>query len=203
MGAYTPHAENALKIARSRGIARARDFRAAGIPAVYLDRLCKQGQLVRLARGLYQLPENSGTDAAHNLAEAARLMPHGVISLLSALRLHGLTTQLPHAVWITLRHKSRAPIAPPFSLEIVRATGPAFSAGIEHVEIESVSVPVYNAAKTIADCFKHRRRVGLDIAVEALRDALRQRKATPADLWRYATMNRVSNTMRPYLEALT
>jgi predicted transcriptional regulator of viral defense system len=199
----TSNSELTLKIARERGIARARDFTAAGIPTVYLQRLCRDGRLVRLARGLYQLPEFEGSSAAHNLAEAARLAPQGVISLLSALRHHGLTTQLSHAVWLTLPHKSRVPKAAPFPLEIVRATGPALTGGVEHAEIEGVSVPIYGVAKTVADCFKHRRRVGLDVAVEALRDALQKHKTIQAEVWKYAAANRVGNVMRPYIEALS
>ena len=195
--------EKALRIARKRGIARARDFRAAGIALVTLKRLCDQGRLVRLARGLYQLPEFQGAHAEHDLAQAARLAPRGVISLLSALRHHGLTTQLPHAVWLTLPRQTRKPKAAPFALEVTRATGRALSAGIERIEIEGVPVSIYGVAKTVADCFKHRRRVGLDVAIEALRDAMRNRKTTPAEIWRYAAIDRVTNTIRPYLEALS
>jgi len=196
-------AERALALAKERGIARARDFRAGGIPLVYLKRLCDDGRLVQLGRGLYQIPELVGSDAAHNLAEAARLVPNGIVCLLSALRHHGLTTQLPSAVWLTIPHKARSPKAPQFLLEIVRATEPAFSAGVEHTQIEGVSVPIYGAAKTVADCFKYRRRIGADVAVEALRGAVRLRKSTPAELMKYGAINRVANVMRPYLEAMT
>lgn len=195
-------ADRALALARERGIARARDFRAAGIPLVYLKRLCEDGRLMQLGRGLYQIPELAGTDASHNLAEAARLIPSGIVSLISALNYHALTTQIPHAVWLTIPPKARTPKATSFRLEVVRATEPAFSAGVERVEIEGVQVPIYSAAKTIADCFKYRRRVGADVAVEALRDALRLRKATPSELMRYAAIDRVANVMRPYLEAI-
>ena len=198
----TPLAERALEIARQRGIARAQDFRVAGIPPSYLTRLAKQGKLVRLGRGLYQLADFPGSSADHDLAEAARVIPHGVVSLVSALRLHGLTTQLPGSVWMTLAHKARAPKSTPFRVEIVRASGEVFSSGLTVVRIEGVDVPVYDAAKTVADCFKHRRRVGLNVAVEALRDALKDRKATRAAIWHYARICRVQNIMRPYLEAL-
>jgi predicted transcriptional regulator of viral defense system len=202
MTARPPLAERVRAIARDRGIARARDFRAAGVPPSTITRLCERGDLVRLGRGLYQLAEADDIDAAHSLAEAARLAQHGVVSLLSALRLHELTTQLPHAVWMTFPHKARAPRTMPFRLEVVRASGAAFTAGRRTIRIEGVDVPVYDPAKTIADCFKHRRRVGLDVAVEALRDGLRGRKVSHADLWRYAKICRVQNVMRPYLEAL-
>lgn len=195
--------DRAIAIARSRGIARARDFLEAGISPASIARLCEQGQLVRLARGLYQLADADDIDAAHSLAEAARLAPHGVIALVSALQYHGLTTQLPHAVWICFHHKARIPRTLPFRIEAVRASGEAFEAGRMTAEIEGVAVPIYDPAKTIVDCFKYRSRVGLDVAIEALRDGLRQRKVTRTDLSRYAVICRVQNVMRPYLESLS
>jgi predicted transcriptional regulator of viral defense system len=194
--------QRALSIARQRGIARAQDFRAAGIPPAYLTRLCQRGKLQRLARGLYQLADPEHMEASHSLAEAARLAPHGVVSLLSALQHHELTTQLPRAVWVTFHHKARAPATFPFKVEVVRASGEAFTAGRTDVAIEGVKVPIYDAAKTIVDCFKYRSRVGLDVAIEALRDGIRRRKATRADIMRYAKVCRVQNVMRPYLETL-
>lgn len=194
--------ERALQLTRTRGIARARDFKAAGIPLVYLKRLTDSGELVRLGRGLYQDPERVGEDIDHDLAEAVRRVPNGVISLISALRRHGLTTQLPHAVWMTIPHKARTPNVQELRLEIVRATGDALTAGVEHIRVEGVDVPIYGVAKTIADCFKHRRHVGEDVAVEALRDALRQRKTTVSELMRYARIDRVFGKIEPYIRAL-
>lgn len=199
---HSNHRERALNLVRARGIVRARDFKAAGIPLVYLRRLTDTGDLARLGRGLYQDPERSGEDVAHDLAEAARLVPHGIISLVSALRYHGLTTQLPHAVWMTIPHKARTPSPMGLRLEIVRATGETLSAGIEHTQIEGVDVPVYGVAKTVADCFKHRRHVGEDVAIEALRDALRQRKATPSELMKFAAIDRVTSRMEPMIKAM-
>ena len=194
--------ERALSLTRARGIARARDYTAAGIPLIYVKRLTESGELVRLGRGLYQDPERVGEDIAHNLAEAARAVPKGVVSLISALRHHGLTTQLPHAVWMTIPHKARTPKAGGMPLEIVRATGEVLTAGVEHVEVEGVDVPIYGVAKTIADCFKHRRHVGEDVTIEALREALRQRKTTVSELMHYAKIDRVTERIRPYLKAL-
>ena len=197
-----PPAERAIEIVRKRGIARARDFQAAGIPRTYLSRLCDQGRLVKLGRGLYQAADFEAFHAGHDLAQVVRLVPHGVICLLSALRHYDLTTQLPHAVWIMVEHKARMPRIAAIPCEVVRASGPAFTTGRETVTIEGVKVAVTSPAKTVADCFKYRRRVGLDIAVEALKESLRQRKATRADLWLFAGTCRVRPIMKPYLEAL-
>ena len=197
-----PVRQRALGLARARGVARARDFKGAGIPHVYLKRLTEAGELVRLARGLYQDPEHVGEDAEHDLAQAARLVPKGVVSLLSALKHHGLTTQLPHAVWMTIPHKARTPKAQGPRLVIVRATGEVMTAGVEHITVEGVDVPIYGVAKTVADCFKHLRLVGEDVAIEALRDALRQRKTTPGELLRFAAIDRVSVRMAPFIKAL-
>jgi predicted transcriptional regulator of viral defense system len=194
--------ERALALVRGRGIARARDFSAAGIPLAYLKRLTDDGDLLRLGRGLYQDPDRAGRDVAHNLAEAARLVPNGVISLVSALRHHGLTTQLPHAVWMTIPHKARTPKADGLRLEIVRATGAVLTEGVEHVIIEGVETPIYNVPKTVADCFKHRRHVGEDVAIEALKDALRLNKTTIPDLMRYAEIDRVGERLGAYVRAL-
>jgi predicted transcriptional regulator of viral defense system len=196
------HRDRALSLIQDRGIARARDFKAAGVPLAYLKRLTDAGDLVRLSRGLYQDPKRVGEDVAHDLAEAARLVPGGVISLVSALRYHGLTTQLPHAVWMTIAHKARTPNVASPRLEIVRATGKVLTAGVEHIRIEGVTVPIYGAAKTVADCFKHRRHIGEDVAIEALRDALAQKKASPAELLDYATIDRVRNRIEPYIKAM-
>jgi predicted transcriptional regulator of viral defense system len=192
----------ALDVVRTLGIARARDFVAAGVPPVYLKRLTDAGDLVRLQRGLYQEPERVGENIAHDLAEASRRVPKGVISLISALRFHSLTTQLPNAVWMTLRHGARTPKMDAFRLEIVRATDPVWNAGIERHMIEGVEVPIYGVAKTVADCFKHRRQVGEDVALEALRDALRQGKASAGEIMHHAAIDRVGTRIEPYLRAL-
>jgi predicted transcriptional regulator of viral defense system len=181
---------------------RARDFKAEGIPLVYLKRLTDAGVLVRLGRGLYQDPERVGENLAHDLAAAVRLVPNGVISLVSALRHHELTTQLPHAVWMTIPHKARTPHAQGLRFEVVRATGEVLTAGVERVRIEGVEVPIYGVAKTIADCFKHRRHVGDDVAIEALRDALRHRKTNTSELMKYAAIDRVTERMAPYVKAV-
>ncbi|MQB04536.1 transcriptional regulator [Agrobacterium tumefaciens] len=193
--------ELALELAKSRSILRARDFRSAGVPLVYLKRLTASGDLVQLGRGLYQDPDRVGEHVAHDLAEAARLMPNGVVCLISALRQHELTTQLPHTVWMMISHKARTPKDPPFPLKVVRASGSAFTSGIETASIEGVDVPIYGVAKTVADCFKYRCLVGEDVAIEALRDALRYRKATPSEIMRYAAIDRCAARVEPLVRA--
>jgi len=190
----------ALEVARQRGIARARDFAAAGIPRVYLQRLRDEGLLIQAGRGLYQLPE-AEFSAAHSLAEAARIVPRGTICLLSALQYHGLTTQTPHEIWMLLASKDWAPKSSSIAIKVVRASGAGLTAGIELHIIENVPVPITVPAKTVADCFKHRSKVGLDVAIEALKDCVRTKRATADELWRYAAICRVQNVMRPYLEA--
>lgn len=193
--------DRALSLAKERGIARARDFDAAGVPRAYLRRLQDQGLLVRMGRGLYQLADME-ISPSHSLAEAAQAVPHGTICLLSALKFHELTTQLPHQVWLLIGHKKWAPKNPPVSLRIIRASGEALTAGVERHVIEQVEVPITNPAKTVADCFKYRSQVGLDVAIEALRDCIRTRRAAVDDLWRFAAVDRVQNVIRPYMEAI-
>src|SRR5579883_883559 len=193
--------DRALAVARTRGVARARDFTAAGIAPIDLKRLTQEGRLVRLGRGLYQLAD-AELAATHSLAETARDVPHGVICLLSALQFHELTTQTPHEVWVMIGLRKWAPTKPPVRLRIVRATGESLTAGVEHHTIEGVAVPVYEPAKTVADCFKYRSKVGLDVAIEALRDCRRRRLCTVDRLWHFARICRVQNVMRPYMEAL-
>ncbi len=190
-----------LSLARRTGVIRPADLRAVAIAPVYLTRLVRSGALVRVGRGLYSLAEGSPT-ADRTVVEAARHVPRGVICLLSALRLHGLTTQMPPAVWIAIDVKARRPVASGPPLEIVRMSGPALTGGIEERAIEGVRVRVYGPAKTVADCFKFRNKIGLDVAIEALRD-YRRRRASVDELLRYAQICRVARVMRPYLEALS
>jgi len=161
----------------------------------------RHGALTQPSRGLYQLA-NAEHSAEHSLAEAAKAAPSGVVALLSALQFHGLTTQTPHAVWMLMASKAWAPTKPPVRLKIIRASGEALTAGIKHHRIDGVSVPITTPAKAVADCFKHRSKVGLDVALEALRDALRRKRATADEIWRCAVADRVATVMRPYLENL-
>jgi predicted transcriptional regulator of viral defense system len=193
------HKDRALALAHDQGVVRAREFDAKGVPRVTLRRLVNEGILTQPSRGLYQLAD-ADLSEAHSLAEAAKAAPSGVIALLSALQFHELTTQTPHTVWMLMPSKAWAPTKPPVRLRIIRASGQALTGGIKHHRIDGVSVPITTPAKTVADCFKHRSKIGLDVALEALRDALRRKRATTDEIWRFAVANRVGSVMRPYLE---
>jgi len=198
------HRDRAVEVAKRQGIARGRDFDAAGVPRVYLQRLRDEGVFIQVGRGLYKLAD-ADIAAATSLAEAARIQPRGVVGLISALQYHELTTQTPHEVWMLLGPKDWAPTNTSIALKIVRASGEALLAGVENHIIDNVPVPITSPAKTVADCFKHRNKIGLDIAVEALRDFMKSRRQGRSldELWRYAAIDRVQSVMRPYVEALT
>ena len=199
-GDETDRTQRILGIAKQAGVLRPRDLDAYGISRVYLRRLCERGRLQRVGRGLYVLP---GADVSehHTLAEACKRVPHGVVCLLSSLRFHGLTTQSPFEVWLAIASKAWRPQVDYPPLRFVRFSTRALEAGVDEHSIEGVVVRVYNPAKTVADCFKYRHKIGLDVALEALRDCRRQRSCTIDDLWHYAKICRVANVMRPYLEA--
>jgi predicted transcriptional regulator of viral defense system len=193
-------AARVLALARRAGVLRVRDLTARGINPEYLRRLCRQERLVRTGRGLY-IPAGVELSAHHSLAEAAKRLPRGVICLLSALRFHEIGTQSPREVWVAIDNRAKQPRASAPPLRIVRFSGAALTSGVERHLIDGVPVRIYNPAKTVADCFKYRNKIGLDAALEALRDCLRRRKASADELWRYARVRRVANVMRPYLEA--
>jgi predicted transcriptional regulator of viral defense system len=183
------------------GLVRPRDIEAIGIPREYLIRLHRQGKLNRSGRGIYTVPDANVTER-HSYAEVAKRVPEAVVCLLSALAFHEITTQSPPSVWIALRKGARKPVLPSPSLRVVRLSGPSLTEGIENHQVEGVPVRVYSAAKTVADCFKFRNKIGLDVAIEALKDSLRQKKASINEVYRYAKICRVSNVIRPYMEAL-
>ena len=190
-----------MQYVRRKGIVRPRDLEALGIPREYLLRLHRQGKLSRTGRGIYSLPDAAFTER-HSYAEVAKRVPEAVLCLLSALAFHELTTQSPAAVWIALGKGARKPAILSPSLRVVRLTEPSLSEGVEKHTVEGVSVRAYSAAKIVADCFKFRNKIGLDVAIEALKDSLRQKKATINDIYRYAKICRVSNVIRPYMESL-
>lgn len=174
-----------LQLAR-RGPIRARDLDAARIPRTYLARLCRRGELERVGRGLYRIPDAPITEL-HGLVEVAKRVPHATVCLLSALQVHGLTTEVPHAVWIMIDTRARPPQVDTPAVEIVRAGGEARTYGVERREVEGVEVHVTTPAKTVADCFRYRRHVGQEVAIAALRDYLRKSRGRPTARERRAT----------------
>ena len=187
---------------RKKGILRARDIKALGISTAYLSTLHRKGIVERIGRGLYSLPD-AEFSGSHSLAEAAKQVPKGVICLLSALSFHGFTTQLPHEVWMAIDSKARKPRMIGTPLKIVRFSGKSLNSGIQKPRVYDVEVKVYSPAKTVADCFKYRNKIGLDVALEALREGWREKRFAMDELWKFAGICRVSNVMRPYLESLT
>ena len=190
-----------LQLARKHPLLRARDLALEGLPTIVLTRLVSAGKLERVARGIYSLP-NQAISENRSLAEVAIRVPRGVICLISALRVHDIGTQAPHEVWLAIPHRMLSPRLDKPALRVIRMSGPSLTEGIDRLNVDGVEVPVFNAAKTIADCFKYRNKIGLDVALEALRDGWTKRKVTMDDLWRYAVVDRVGNVMRPYLESV-
>ncbi|MNK61200.1 hypothetical protein D3C87_803560 [compost metagenome] len=190
-----------LEYMRHQRIIRSRELETSGHNRWTLHRLVGKGLVVRNGRGIYSLADYSTED--QDLIEACKLVPHGVICLLSALRFHELGNQSPHEVWVAIDPKARLPRpeAPP--LRIVRYSGPALTEGIETHQIDGMEIRVYSKAKTVADCFKYRNKIGLDVALEALRDYRRDPRNSMDELWRFAKICRNTNTIRPYLEAMS
>ena len=195
------HAQRILSLARQKGLLRASDLDAIEAPRVVLTRLTEAGLLERVSRGLYRLPSHPGSEH-EGLATVAAKVPQAVFCLLTALQFHELTTQLPRQVWIAMPRGSHVPRLDYPPIKMVQMTGAVYTAGIEEHLRDGVTLRVYSAAKTVADCFKHRNKIGLEVALEALKDARAKRMASADDLWRYAKVCRVANVMRPYLEAI-
>jgi len=194
-------ADKVLKLARALGFLRIKDLLVHGIHPEYLRRLCSKGLLLRSGRGIYRLAQ-SDTSENITLAAAAKRIPNGVICLLSALRFHNIGTQNPPDVWIALKQRIAPPREKDLPLRILWFSDASYASGVETHVIEGVSVRITNPGKTVADCFKYRNKIGLDVALEALRECLRKRKCSHSELWQYAKVCRVANVLRPYLEAM-
>ena len=193
--------EKLLDLVQRTRIVRPYDLDAAGIPRNYLSRLAHRGELRKLERGLYTavaLPASEHT----SLLEVSRRVPKAVICLLSALWFHEIGTQAPHELWIAIDVKAWTPKISSPAVRIVRFSGEALRFGVQEKEISGGMIRVFSPAKTVADCFKFRHKIGMDVALEALREAYRQKKASMNDLWEAAKVCRVANVMKPYLESL-
>jgi len=190
-----------MGLMRRGGVLRSKDLNPYGIARVSLKRLVQRGQIQRASRGLYTLPD--AATEHHSLAQVCKRVPHGVVCLVSALRFHDLTTQNPFEVWIAIDQKAWRPQIESPSLRIAHLSGKALTSGVEEHPIEGVKVRVYSPAKTVADCFKFRNKVGLDVAIEALREYRRKYPTRLDELWRFAKICRVERVIRPYLEAFS
>lgn len=193
--------ERILEIAGEKKLIKPKDLAAEKIPTVYLSRLVKQGKLLKVSRGLYTLPETP-FDENQSLLEVQNLVPNGVFCLLTALQFYDLTTQNPFQIWLAVDRNAAVPRIRSIQNRIFRMSGEMFSAGIEDHQVEGGTIKVYSPAKTVADCFKYRNKIGLDVAMEALRDAWQKRLITMDELWRFAQIDRVSNVILPYAHML-
>jgi predicted transcriptional regulator of viral defense system len=185
----------------TESVLRTQDLEHLGVSRRALKELSDRGIIERIGRGLYRVAGSEVTEH-QSLVEACKRVPHGVVCLLSALRFHGLTTQNPFAVWLAIDRKAWQPRVDYPPLQVVRFSGEALRSGVETHILQGVQVRVYSPAKTVADCFKYRNKIGLDVAIEALRDCVERKLCTFDDLWRFARICRVANVMRPYLESL-
>jgi predicted transcriptional regulator of viral defense system len=193
--------ERALGLLGASGMLRLKDFIAEGIEPETLARLVREQRVIRPARGLYQLPD-APIDAAHMLLEASVLVPKGIICLISALQFHTLTLQMPSAVWMAIERTAWKPTISYPPIRFVRFSGASLTDGVERHTVLSREILVTNPARTIVDCFRYRNKIGIDVAMEGLREGIRHRKCTADQLWHYAKEARVWTVMRPYVEAV-
>ena len=191
--------DKVVKLAKTLGFLRSQDLLAQGIHHEHLRRLCAKGVLIKAGRGLYRLAE---TDVSEHitLAAVAKRIPNAIICLLSALRFHNIGTQNPPDVWIALKQKIAPPRNKDLPLRVVWFSDVSYATGSEAHILDGVTVRITNPAKTVVDCFTYRNKIGLDVALEALKEVLRKRLCQPAELCKYARVCRVSNVMQPYLE---
>ena len=193
--------ENQVLELAQQGLLRVCDLTSRGLHPEYLRRLYQKGLVRREGRGLY-IAADAEISVHYGLARVAKRIPHGVICLLSALSFHEIGTQLPHQVWMAIDRRAAKPKMQFPPLRVMRFSGAALTEGVETYQIEGVPVQIFNPAKTVADCFKYRNKIGLDVALEALKECIRDRRTTMDDLWHFAKVCRMTNVMRPYMEAI-
>ncbi len=191
----------ALKLLGQHGTMRRSELSSAGVHPQTLARLVEDGSLSRVARGLYELADADIT-APHDLAVVTKLVPRAVVCLVSALQFHELTMQMPSRVWVSIGAKAREPKVEHPPIRVVRFGTQALALGVQVHRIDGVPVPVFDPAKTVVDCFRFRRHVGLDVALEGLHSVVRSEKAKPAEIVQYARALRIWSVLGPYLEAV-
>ena len=190
-----------LDLVKENGVLRPRDLDPIGIPREHLKRLYANGYLRRVGHGLYILA-NGEIGEYQTISEACKRVPNGVICLMTALQYHGLTTQVPFEVWMAIERTAWLPKRDHTVIRFFRFSGPSFTEGIVNEKVNGVPVKIFNPAKTVADCFKYRNKIGIDIAIEALRDCIQSRKCTFDEIMNYAKICRVANVIKPYLESM-
>lgn len=198
----TTHEKQLMRLVRKHKLLRARDLAEQGLPTIALTRLVQAGKLDRVARGLYALPGVAMSEH-RSLAEVALRVPRGVVCLVSALQFHEIGTQAPFEVWLAIPNRVMAPRIEHPAIRVVRMSDDGLNEGLQRKRIDGVEVTIFNPARTVVDCFRFRNKIGLDVALEALRDGWRERRFTMDELWHHATRQRVANVMRPYIEAIT
>jgi len=191
-----------IALARQKGIIRPRDLVMLGLDHRYLAKLVSEGCIVKSGHGLYHLADYDVTES-HGLVEAVSAQAKGVVCLATALNFHGIGTQLPHKVWLSVPYGSWIAVKKSVPMRIIVMRSPGYESGIQIHRLEGVDVPIYNIPKTISDCFKFRNKIGLDVALEALREVLRDRRCTREEIRHFAKINRVEKIMQPYMEALS
>lgn len=194
--------ERVLDLAGRQSVIRPKELDGLGIPRNYLGRLTNAGKLEKVGRGLYSSPKAQVTEH-RTLLEVCKKVPHAVVCLSSALRFHELTTENPFEVWIALKRGAWAPRGAYPPIRVVRFSSRSLSFGVAEYSVEGGRVRVYTPAKTVADCFKFRSKVGTELAIQALRECFREKKASMDELWAAAKVCRVANVMRPYMESLS
>jgi len=193
--------QQVIDLVRGQSLIRPRDLKAHGLPKDYLYILAQEGVIERVGRGLYQWP-NKDLGRHHSLVEISKLAPNAVVALLSALNYHNMTTQNPHQIWLAIDRKAWRPEISYPPVRFVTMSAESLHSGVETYSIEGVSIKVFNPAKTVVDCFKYRGKVGLDVALEALREGWTARKFTIDELQSYAKICRVQKVMQPYLASI-
>lgn len=190
-----------MGLLKRKGVIKSSDLRKFDIPRTYLSRLVKSGVLKKASRGIYVHLNGEATENQSTL-EACTRVPHGIVCLISALQFHSLTTEIPHQIWLGISPKARLPKVDYPPIRFVRFSGPALTLGVSEHLIHGVKFKTTTPARTVVDCFKYRNKIGISVALEALRDCLRKHKATVDEIHQISKIRKMENVMRPYMEAI-